>query len=364
MTLQSGRGIHQILPSVSAALGVDGSRDELGLPEAKRYVVFVVDGLGELQLREHAELAPFLSSLPAIGQVRCGVPSTTSVSLTSLATGLRPGAHGMPGYTCRIPGTTTVLNTLSWDDSVDPRDWQPHRNALARAADAGIAVAVVNDARFESSGLTRCSMREVPFVGVSSSWERLDAICDHAESAQRSLVYGYESRLDHTGHGHGVDSQQWRDALSEVDQVLVELRRELDPDTVLLVTADHGMIDLGQQDRFDVQEHPELLEDVSVLAGEARLRYLYTRTGAENSVAERWREYWGDRVEVRLRSEAEDWFGPLDPSVRARFGDVIVAARDGVGLFDSGQFAIELKLKGFHGSTSEAERRIPVLVAV
>lgn len=356
-------GIHEVMTSVGAALGAPGFTDVLGLPRADRFVVLLVDGMGLDLVREHAELAPHLAALPNLEGVLAGIPSTTSVSLTSLGTGLRPGTHGMAGYTCRIPGTQRFLNTLSWHDSVDPEQWQPHRNVLQRLADDGVAVTVVNNPDFEDSGLTRCSQRGVPFVGANRPWDRLAAVVDAVEVGDRSLVYAYEPSLDHTGHGHGVASEEWRTVLTQVDRDVQDLRAALPDDVVLVVTADHGMVDVPVADRFDLVDHPGLRNDVVLVAGEARFRHVHTRSGSERAVAKKWRQKLGDRAEVRLREDAEEWFGPLDPAVRGRFGDVVVAALDDFAVFASDVFSIELKLRGFHGSITGRERRIPVLVS-
>lgn len=355
-------GIHQLFGSVGGALGVPDVEAPIDLPPARGYVVVVVDGMGELLLREHAELAPWLSSLPRREQVRSAIPSTTSVSLTSLGTGLQPGRHGMAGYTCRIPGTMKVLNTLSWNADVEPESWQPHPGMLPWLAERGLAVTVVNQRQFADTGLTRCSQRGVPFVGVGHPAERLDAVVDASEGSARTVVYAYEPRLDHTGHGNGVDSDEWREMLTVIDRELAELRSELPADVAMVVTADHGMVDLPQHGRFDVDEHPELLDGVALFAGEARFRHLYTQTGAEADVAARWREAFGDRATVALRDEV-DWFGPIDPAMRGRFGDVLIAATDDFGVFSSRHFAVELRMRGFHGSITEVETAIPVLVA-
>lgn len=356
-------GIHEILTSVGGALGVPGFTDVLDLPEAKRFVVMVVDGMGLDLLREHADLAPFLSSRMNIEGVLAGIPSTTSVSLTSLGTGLLPGQHGMAGYTCRIPGTTRFLNTLQWDSRIDPRQWQPHPTVLEQMARDQVAVTVVNDSRFEQSGLTQVSQRGVPFIGANHAWDRLAAVLEAVERSDRAVVYAYESSVDHTGHGSGVDSDECRKALIQVDRDVEDLRAALPSDVVLLVTADHGMVDVPMEGRFDLVDHPKLRDDVVLVAGEARFRHVHTRSGAEAKVAARWRRALGDRAEVRLRDDAEEWFGPLAPTMRARFGDVVVAALDDFAVFASDAFAVELQLRGFHGSITARERRIPVLVA-
>ncbi len=355
--------IDQVMPSVAAALGAPGFTNTLALPEAPRYVVFLVDGLGLDLLREHADAAPFLSSLKNVEDVVCGVPSTTSTSLTSLGTGLQAGMHGMVGYTSRVPGSGQRLNSLKWDQPVDPLIWQPHRTVLERVQDAGIAASSVNDAKFADSGLTLCSQRGVPFHGIDSIWERLDVVIEVVESAPRAMTYAYESRLDHTGHAKGCQSEDWRTMLSTIDAELADLREELPRDTVLLVTADHGMIDLPPNDRFDIDSSPTLLDDVTLLAGEARFRHVYTRSGAAPDVAARWQAELGERALVRTQDGIEDWFGPIADDVRGRIGDVVVAALGDFAMFSSRDFAIEFKMTGFHGSISEAELRIPVLVA-
>lgn len=355
--------IDQIMPSVGAALGAPGFSNVLSLPEAPRYVVLLVDGLGQALLEENAAAAPFLSSLPGVADVVCGVPSTTVTSLTSLGTGLPAGEHGMVGYTSRVPETGQRLNSLKWDQPIDPLVWQPHPTVLQQLQGLGISASSVNDAKFADTGLTLCSQRGVPFHGVKSVWERLDVIIEVIESAPRSVMYAYESRLDHTGHGKGCGSPQWRAMLTTIDQEIASLRDELPADCVLIVTADHGMLDVPTTDRFDVDQQPGLLDGIDLLAGEARFRHLYTRAGAADDVAARWAEVLGDRAIVRTQAGVEEWFGPIAHHVRPRIGDVLVAALGDFAVFSSKDFAIELKMTGFHGSITEAELRIPVLIA-
>jgi hypothetical protein len=162
------RSLGDVVPAVAQALGVDVGLPptSLQLPEAGSYVVFLVDGLGYEQLRDHEGDAPFLHSL--LGQqapATAGVPSTTATSLTSLGTALLPGTHGVVGFTSRIPGTDDLLNALTWSKSVDPTVWQPHPTAFARLSAAGVATTVVNKREFDGSGLTVAGQRGAHFVG-------------------------------------------------------------------------------------------------------------------------------------------------------------------------------------------------------
>jgi hypothetical protein len=360
------RSLGDVLPAVARALGVDVGLGptSLALPEADKYVVFLVDGLGYELLRDHEEQAPFLHSLldgqPA---ATAGVPSTTATSLTSLGTALVPGAHGVVGFTSRIPGTDHLLNALSWSKRVDPRAWQPHDTALGRLAAAGVTTTVVNKREFAESGLTVAGQRGAEFVGADRVGERMAAVLS-SSSAGPSLTYMYEGDLDWTGHRYGVASTSWKLQLSMVDAAAEQLRETLPSDTRIVVVADHGMVDSPVERRLDVDEHPELLDGVAVLGGEARFRHVYCRAGAVDDVAATWRERLQDDAEVLVRDDAlaRGWFGDVAPLVRPRLGDVMVASRGDFSVMSSAAFPYEMTLVGLHGSLTPVEMLIPVLV--
>jgi hypothetical protein len=361
------RSLGDVLPAVAQALGVSAGLPptSLQLPEAEGYVVFLVDGMGHELLGRHPDEAPFLHALLADRPpATVGVPSTTATSLTSLGTALTPGGHGIVGYTSRVPATGRLLNHLQWDREVDPREWQPHPTAFAKLAAAGVHTTVVNKREFAGSGLTVAGNRGAEYVAADRVGERLAAVM--AASAQApSVTYMYDGDLDWTGHKYGVASSAWRQQLSMVDAAAEHLREQLPAQVRLLVVADHGMVDSPAEARIDVDEHADLLDGVALVGGEARFRHLYCRGGAVEDVRTAWRESLGDRALVLRRDEAlaQGWFGDLDPAVRPRIGDVVVACRGDFAVLSTASFPYEARLVGLHGSLTPAEMLIPVLVA-
>jgi hypothetical protein len=360
------RSLGDLLPAVATALGVDAGLPptSMALPEARSYVVFLVDGLGYELLRDHPDEAPFLSAqLDGQPPATVGVPSTTATSLTSFGTALPPGSHGVVGFTSRIPGTDDLLNALLWSSKVDPREWQPHRTALARMAAAGVHTTVVNKREFATSGLTVAGHRGAEFVGADKVGERIAAV-QAAARQQPSMTYMYDGDLDWTGHRYGVASTQWEQQLSMIDAAAEHLRETLPPDTRIVVVADHGMVDSPVADRVDLDDEADLRTGVAVLGGEARFRHVYCQAGAVDDVLATWREVLGDRAEVLTRDDAlaRGWFGPLDASVRPRLGDVMVACRGTFSVMSTAAFPFEPKLVGLHGSLTTDEMLIPVVV--
>ncbi len=360
------RSLGDVVPAVAAALGVPLGRppSRLTLPGAASYVVLLIDGLGATLLERHAHHAPYLADLLASQEAgTAGVPSTTATSLTSLGTGLAPGAHGLVGFSARVPDTGRLLNHLWWDDEVDPHEWQPHPTAFSQLMDFGAHVTVVNKREFRGSGLTEASCRGAEFVGADRVGERI-ACTVTASAVVGSLTYCYDSDLDWTGHKYGVDSSQWRQQLAMVDAEAEQLREALPADRRLVVVADHGMVDCLGADRLDMDDHPELADGLELVGGEARFRHLYCRDGAVDDVLAAWRERLDGRAEVLTRAEVigKGWFGPVDAAVAPRIGDVVVAGRGGLGIFSSQRFGYETSLVGLHGSLTGDEMLIPILL--
>lgn len=355
----------EILPAVAQALGAPLSTvPSWTLPRGDAYVVALIDGLGELLLREHADLAPFLSSLEGRRAVS-EVPSTTATSLTSLGTALPPSAHGVVGYTCRIPGTDRLLNALTWDKDVEPEVWQPLPTAFEQLDRAGVAVSTVGQRDYATSGLTRVSQRGATYRPADRFGERL---AQTVEAARRSpsLTYVYEGDLDWIGHRHGVDSPHWRAQLRLIDASLEQLRAALPASVRLVITADHGMVDIPRHRKFDVDAVAGLRQGVTLIGGEARLRYLYCEPDLVDNVMRRWRATISDEDATILAfEEAQEagWFGAVDDRIRPRFGDVVVASLRDFAVMSSVDNSHEFKLVGVHGSITERETRIPLLLS-
>ena len=386
-----------VLPGAAGALGVPLTTATgltsaecaaaLGLPGVERVVVVLCDGLGYLNLAERAGHAPFLRQrLPETQQLRTTFPSTTAAAMSAFGTGTAPGLTGMLGYTQRNPATGGLANMVSWTEQSDPtRISRPGGQQLASTlrvpaeelqreptvfeglAAAGVRVTSVGPSKFAGSGLTLAALRGAQFVAAESLGQRVDG----AVRALRSpgLAYVYWSDVDKTGHHHGWQSWQWGDELESFDRELARLVRSVPAGTLVLVTADHGQVEVDLADRVDVAQEPALAHGVALVGGEPRAVHLYTEGGAEGAeaVAARWRDALGERAVVALRSEAvaAGWLGPVAEHVLPWVGDVVVAPRGRFTIVDSStQTRPSLGLLGVHGSFTPEEMTIPLVVAL
>ncbi|HEX8972732.1 nucleotide pyrophosphatase/phosphodiesterase family protein [Oryzihumus sp.] len=363
-----GEGLAAVLPAVARSLGVPGGAGAptgMDLPEARRAVVVLVDGLGYDLLRQRSGHAPFLRGLlPAAYRLTAGFPSTTATSMATFGTGLPPGAHGLVGYEVLVPGEDRLLNELSWEDGPDPLRWQPSATVFERAQAAGVDVTRIGPGFFDGSGLTNAAVRGGSFRAATSLDDRVDAALAAVRASRRALVYLYWGELDKVGHVHGCQSWEWGDELEAIDGAMARLAASVPPDTAVLVTADHGMVDAPHALRIDLGHDAELAAGIRHVGGEARSLQLYCEPGAAADVVQTWRGRLSERAWVLERDEAvaQGWFGPVAEHVLPRIGDVVVPMRDNFAIVDSRTARPQLlALLGLHGSLTPEEVSVPLL---
>jgi hypothetical protein len=357
-----------LTPSVLASLSTPGFSNVLGLAPTSAACVLLVDGLGAELIRAHPDDAPLLHAALAAGRdLTSGFPSTTAASIASIGTGRTPGSHGIVGYQVAIPGADKLMNSLRWDPSVDPVEWQPTPTAFEQAVASEVEVLQVGKRSFEHGGLDRAVLRGARFVGADTFGEVagrvLEGLREFVAQRRPGFIYAYVADLDWTGHARGVGSTAWQLQLQLVDRLIEQIVTRLPAGARFYVTADHGMVDIPVDRRVDVDLDPSLREGLELLGGEARARYLYVRDGALDDVVGLWRSRFGADAIVCTRDEAIDagWFGPVSDLARPRIGDVIVASMTDLALVATHHQPHESRLIGHHGSLTPAEMLVPLL---
>ena len=324
--------------------------------DAEQAVLLILDGLGWEQLDERRHLMPALASM--VGGPICTVaPTTTATALCSIATGLTPAEHGLLGYRVLLGGE--VLNVLRWNSLAgDRRRAHPPRDIQPFAAFMGHGVPVISPADLQHTAFTEAHLRGSRPVG----WRAPSAIAVEIAkqlAAGERFVYAYYGGIDKTAHERGFG--EYYDAeLRFADRLVADALDALPPGAVLLVTADHGQVDVG--DRI-IDPSPDLLAMVADQSGEGRFRWWHAKHNAGADLAKAADEQYADVAWVVTREQVVDehWFGPsIAPPVAARLGDVALVAHAPVSFHDpadTGPFPLVCR----HGSLTPAEVLVPLL---
>lgn len=352
----------------SCLQAVQGVDNPLGLSPVKHAAVLLVDGLGAANLRDRAGHARWLMKSWQGRNLSAdvGFPSTTASALTTLTTGVQAGEHGIVGYALREPlGGGIIKHLKDWEPQVDPRDWQKSPTLFERALVDGIPSLSQGEPRFAKSDFTQAVWRGATFMGAQSLSEQFANARSFAEENDTGLAYLYWPALDRTGHGSGWESDSWLHRLEELDAILADCVGLLGPETGLIITADHGMVDVPHEDKIIVDEPSSLLKGVAVWAGEPRVPQLYLEPGVKASaVAAVWQAEVGDRAQVVTKAELLDSgvLGPLAEGVSERIGDVLIVCEGSLAVYHAPTAGkASQAMVGQHGSITPREREVPVI---
>jgi predicted AlkP superfamily pyrophosphatase or phosphodiesterase len=322
--------------------------------QASQVVLLVIDGFGWNQFQERRHLCPAIASMEG-GAVTTVVPSTTATALTSIVTGLTPGEHGIVGYRMDVGGE--VLNTLRWSTGQGdvrrqhvPAELQPHPPFL------GASVPVISRTELETSAFSEAHLRGARFSG----WRAASSIAVEVRrqlEAGEPFVYAYYDGVDKIAHERGFGPFYDAEVVT-ADRLVADVLDALVPGSALVVTADHGQVEVGEN---TITPAPDVLELVRMQSGEGRFRWLHARPGAAHDLEIAAREAHGDVAWVVSVQQMidEQWFGPvLPPPVARRLGDVALVARAAVSFddpADSGPFQLVCR----HGSLTADEMLVP-----
>jgi len=361
-----------VMPTALAALGIPARNGSVllrgdELDGIRRIAVLLLDGFGYHLLGQAAQASATVGAMQhgeigTLTPITATVPSSTPISLASLACGMPPGEHGIIGFTVRVPDTGDLVTHIRWDGAPDPETWQPEPTVFERASADGVACTVVSNGVFRDTGLTRAIYRGAHWLPAISPHEVAEGAVAALARGDRSLVYAYLPDVDTAGHFHGIGSPEWLEAVAEVAEAIDGILSGLPKDAALFVTADHGMVNVT--DRLHVDQRPDLHHGVESIGGDGRMRYLYAAPGALEDVRQAWTAAVGSRAELVDRDEAVDrgWFGPkVTDSSRERIGDLVVACRDTFAVVGiEGEPPHVARLIGQHGGLTAAEMAIPL----
>ena len=323
-------------------------------------VLVVLDGLGDDQLDERSALAPVLHA-SRLAPLTSVAPSTTAAALTSMSTGVAPGRHGLVGYRFALGGE--VLQALRW--TVGDRDaagtHPPERiqRVTPNLTIRGAGVPYVGKAAFSASAFTRAHLRGATYVAVPGPQEMPDAV---VSSLDRSpLVLCYHDAIDKVAHAKGLEGD-YDEAVAAADALVAAIRAAVPADVAVVVTSDHGQVDIGAA-TVDLSSSADAL--VARRSGEGRFRWLHAHPGdagvlLERATAEMEGSCW---VMSRRQVVSSELLGEVDDEVVDRLGDVALIPHASAFVPDPA-VPREHQMRSRHGSLTSAEMRVPLCVVV
>ena len=372
----SGASLVNLMSSILASRGGDALHAPLkniahhDLREARNLVLLIVDGLGDNYLARRGAGGELARRRRA--SITSVFPSTTASAITTSYTGRTPLEHGLTGWFTYFGEAGCVSAALPFRSRGDHlplsrRGVTPEQIYVAgpifeRIAEKSIVVTYKD---IIDSEYNRRHCRGAQRV----AYETLDELVAQVEAAvksgpQRKFVYAYWPVYDMVSHRYGAGSAEAFAELEKIDAAFGALLRALaGTDSVVLVTADHGFIDVAPEESLELP--PALASMLRFpLCGERRVAYCHVH--AENDFLKKAEDWLGERADVMpsRRLVDEGWFGSGTPHPRfaERIGEVALVMRGRYTVKDWAPGEARHLHIGNHGGTSEDEMRIPLIM--
>jgi hypothetical protein len=375
----NGTNIVNLMSSILAATGGRPHYAEIEglerLANARHIVLLVIDGLGARLLESSASGQVMRRYMHR--SISSVFPPTTASAITTYLTGLAPRQHGLTGWFMYFKELGTVVTVLPFvtrlggiplrDVGVSAPMLLGHVPIFDRMRIASFSVAPQQIAHSEFNRSHTGAAELKPYASLNELFTTIEHIAQHTKG--RSFTYAYWPELDRLCHANGVASQAVGRHLAEIDGRFEELLDRLSgTDTAVLLTADHGFVDISPERIVRVADHPELRDSLRVpLCGEPRAAYCYVSQGRTRGFL--------DYVESELtecttciESAAlieQGYFGPgvNHPQLRDRVGDFALLMHEGYAIQDILPGEKRSELIGMHGGLSAEELHVPLVYA-
>jgi hypothetical protein len=390
-----GYSFASVTATAASVLGVDVGRT---LPadvfagvdtDVRNVVVLLVDGFGFGRFTDFADVHPFLDAVASEGTVTpltSIYPSETAAALTTLHTARLPIEHGLIGWDLYLDEADLVVESLPFrtKDGRDPREVAGGGlggDALLSVdpvyptlRDGGVAPTAIQPTETVTGVYSRRALagaQQLGYRNLPDAALKLRQRLEVDDGDDRRYFYAYVPNIDGAAHRAGTDSDQYRAQLLAVcDAFRRELASNLDPavadETLLLLTADHGLLDTDPDEEIDLCELDIVAENLRrdddgepvPPVGSARNVHLHLQDGTAATVRDALAARLDARVFTRAEAVEAGLFGDADPTprFRRRCGDVVVTHRDRQLWYDDPD---RRPFVGVHGGLSPAEMLVP-----
>ena len=255
--------------------------------EARNLVLLVVDGLGYDYLVRHGSGSVLHRHLQR--PITSVAPPTTATAVTTFLTGLAPQQHGLTGWFTWFRELGSVLAVLPFRprcsseplgrSGVSAKTLLGHVPVFDRLQVKSYSLSPdwIAESDFNSAHLGQAEL--VMYRDFDDCLARIAEIVRTRQSEK--YIYAYWPGFDSLAHIWGIGSEATHRHFVELDTGFARLLDDLaGSGTTVIVTADHGFVDIPDQQRIQLDAHPAMKACLSVpLCGEQRLSYAYVRHG-------------------------------------------------------------------------------------
>lgn len=322
----------------------------------KKIFLCLIDGMGaNLVNRKLAEDSFLRRNM--LYKTTTVFPPTTTAATTSIRNGKAPNENAWLGWCQYFKEENRIIIPFLGIDFYDNdvklgRDFALKQNPITSTENElnarGIKARALNP-NFDEDGCDDFN-------------NMVNRLIDYSNNDEYQYIYAYWDKYDSFCHDHGPSHPICDAYLNYIDKELEYLSKNIADDTMLVIVADHGQIDVTGYYNFYKSKYEKYFVRKPSLEGRAQAFYI--------------KDSLKDEFEIEFKKEFEDTFillshdqvlkthlfGDLENNERFEefIGDFIAIAKTGLCFkYDEDG---STKMKGHHAGMVEDELMIPVVV--
>lgn len=399
-----GYSLYNLVPTIYKLFNLNSGKISLPQDLYKNYinksqkiVLFIADGFGYNQYKNLKAEISLLDKIYQKGNVfpiTSVFPSTTTASLTTLATGLTPEEHGLFEWNLYIEELDEIIQTLPFSHlgktaktdellelGISPNILISQETIHSDLSRKGINSYVFSDIAIANSSYSRISSKGAEKVVFEYLSDLIFNLLDFLTNKKGpALFYVYWAGIDSQGHKFSPKSKQYFleakiffDSLQEL--LIKKLDKKTLEESLFLLTSDHGQVSINPGETTYLNNDKKLIlflkkskNGKTILpTGNLRDVFLFVDDKMINQTIYNLDKAYGKLAYVLKTEDAikGGLFGKGNPSKTflQRAGNIIILPYKNNTIWYEhikGEF---VTYKGHHGGLSEDEMLIPFAIA-
>lgn len=397
-----GNTLVNIPHSVLEHFGIPHAKPTLKSPLLKnikncsKMVLFTIDGFGYSYFKEQATQYSFFNTINSRKlheRITTIFPSTTAAGLTTLHTGLTPKEHGLLKWHLYFREVDAIVQPLPYKAMQSEFHKEPihlpkdtsllisSKTLYESLTEKGIQTFYFIPKLLKDNLYTKAMAKGatiVQYVAFTDLLINLKKILTQAEG--KVYCYVYWGNIDTEEHVYGPWTEEANAETKLFGEMIQKefietLDKDLQKDTALLMTADHGQTAIKPVETLYLNEFHEIVREFMISekgkpilpSGNPRDIFLHIKPDQIQNIIQKLQNVFLEKADILKLEEVtiEKLFGTgkAHPEFYNRLGNILILPKSPQSIWYQYLPTNKVEYKGHHGGLTADEMYIPFIVA-
>lgn len=331
--------------------------DEQLMKGYRNVVLILIDALGTDAISHHLSKESHLASHLKT-TLTSVFPSTTVAATTSVISGKTPRESGWLGwhqYVSEVDDSIVLFQNKSYYHPEKTYDFNIASHVIPYTS-------IYNQIEKANKHIQTHEVFPAFRTPENNTFEKLcNAVSQIFDTNGHHFVYAYWDKVDSYMHEFGPYSNEVHEHILEVDSAFGKFIESLDDDTLVMVIADHGQIDVEGIPLYEYQDVMDTL--IRNPSNESRASVFYVKDDKKTTFETLFNQYFRDHFVLYKSEDAAKMglfgSGKSHPRFKEFLGDYIAIATDHYFLSTQKTGFV---MKGQHAGLLMEEMLVPLII--